>query len=98
MFREVCKPSALRWLARPANCSGISHVNDQAISRQRQALPQALEHLRFALQLLDGAAAPAEIGAHVDLAASQLELTIGEAQEGFESTSYRDECRSPMIG
>lgn len=61
-------------------------------------LSQALQHLRSALQLLDEAAAPAEIGAHIDLAANQLELTIGEDPKGIGGTSDRNECRSPMVG
>jgi hypothetical protein len=52
------------------------NVNDQPISGRQQKLSAALEQLRSALRLLDGAAAPSEIGAHIDLAAHQLELTI----------------------
>ena len=37
------------------------------------ALSSALAHLREALALLDEASAPAHIGAHVDLAAHQLQ-------------------------
>lgn len=39
---------------------------------QRQMLRDALDLLQIALDLLDRAAAPAQIGAHVDLAANQL--------------------------
>lgn len=37
-----------------------------------QAVIDALKHLEAALELLDGANAPAQIGAHVDLAICQL--------------------------
>ena len=43
-------------------------------------LRDALDHLGIALGLLDLAGAPAQIGAHVDLAAHQL----GEALDGFD--------------
>jgi hypothetical protein len=71
------------------------NVNDEAISARQQKLSEALEHLRFALLLLDGAEAPAQIGAHVDLAANQLEHTIAERVGAF---SNRNERRSPVIG
>ncbi len=45
---------------------------------QRDLLTEAAAHLRLALQLLDAADAPAHIGAHVDLAAHQLETEIIE--------------------
>jgi hypothetical protein len=50
----------------------------QSSCERQQPLSQALEHLRSALELLDEGGAPAHIGAHVDLAANQLELTIAE--------------------
>ena len=37
----------------------------------------ALEHLRTALRLLDQSGAPAQIGAHVDLAIHQLQDALG---------------------
>ncbi|HEU4683160.1 MAG TPA: hypothetical protein VFS39_01480 [Nitrospira sp.] len=40
---------------------------------RREILAEAAKHLRAALELLDSACAPAQIGAHVDLAAHQLE-------------------------
>lgn len=43
----------------------------------RDLLRDAGNHLRSALELLDCAAAPAHIGAHVDLAIHQLEHAIG---------------------
>lgn len=49
-----------------------------AISR-RDALGDAARHLRAALELLDSAGAPAQIGAHVDLAACQLETELVES-------------------
>lgn len=41
---------------------------------------QALELLQSAISLLDQAQTPAHIGAHVDLAANELELVIAESQ------------------
>lgn len=40
------------------------------------ALSAALAHLREAIALLDEADAPAQIGAHVDLAAHQLQALL----------------------
>jgi len=43
---------------------------------RRNALSDAAEHLRAALELLDRAGAPAQIGAYVDLAACELEMEL----------------------
>ena len=45
-------------------------------------LLEANDLLRAALDLLDRAAAPAQIGAHVDLAIHQLGCTVGTASDG----------------
>lgn len=50
-------------------------MEQQSTDRQRM-LRDALELLRIALDLLDRAAAPPQIGAHIDLAAHQLAETI----------------------
>lgn len=42
------------------------------------ALQEALATMEAALHLLDQAKAPAEIGAHLDLAIRQLEKVIGD--------------------
>lgn len=44
---------------------------------REEALAEALGHLRTALELLDRAEAPGQIGAHVDLAICQLQDEIG---------------------
>ena len=43
---------------------------------RRERMSEALEQLRSALQLLDGAEAPAEIGAKIDLAIHELFLAL----------------------
>lgn len=48
-------------------------------SQSVSMLHDALDHLRLALDLLDGAAAPPQIGAHVDLAIHQLGSIVTEA-------------------
>lgn len=53
-------------------------MQDRRSCERQHTLSQALGHLRFALRLLDQTTAPAEIGAHIDLAANQLELMVGE--------------------
>ena len=60
-------------------------------SRQerQQFLAEAEGHLRSALDLLDSAAAPAHIGAHVDLAIHQLQTELDAARE----TSPRTACQ-----
>ena len=45
---------------------------DDTQDRTRQKLKDALHHLQSALDLLDRAGAPGQIGAHVDLAIHQL--------------------------
>lgn len=58
-------------LIRGGSARGGAKVNGEATD-QRQMLRDALDLLQIALDLLDRAAAPAQIGAHVDLAANQL--------------------------
>lgn len=49
---------------------------------REEALGTALGHLQAALELLDGAEASPQIGAHVDLAICQLqELIVSETNE-----------------
>lgn len=55
-------------------------MRDRRSCERQHTLSQALEHLRFALTLVDEASAPAEIGAHIDLAANRLELIVEEQQ------------------
>jgi hypothetical protein len=57
-------------------------MQDPKICRLRAILTEALEHLQSALNLLDSASAPAQIGAHVDLAIHELYLAVAEAQIG----------------
>jgi hypothetical protein len=51
-------------------------------------LPVALNHLHSAVELLDGAGAPAHIAAHVDLARHQLQdfiaATVRDTERGSE--------------
>ncbi len=48
--------------------------------QREQMLESALEQLQAALDLLDRALAPAQIGAHVDLAVCQLRSLTGKGQ------------------
>lgn len=49
---------------------------DEPSGTRREMMSDALEQLRSALQLLDGAEAPAEIGAKIDLAIHELFLAL----------------------
>jgi len=49
---------------------------DKSNSNREEILASAVEHLRSALQLLDSVEAPANIGAHVDLALHQLHAEL----------------------
>ena len=67
---------------------------DNPSTDQQQMLRNALDLLHAALDVLDEAAAPAQIGAHVDLALNQLAETIralsGEPQiSGSEQSLAR---------
>lgn len=55
-------------------------MTDPATVRQ-QALRDALDHLRAALELLDRAGAPPQIGAHVDLGAHHIQSALGDLGE-----------------
>ena len=54
-----------------------SVMTDQEIDPHRAVLALALVHLESALELLDKAGAPAQVGAHVDLAACRLRDLLG---------------------
>jgi hypothetical protein len=88
----------LRYVANPdlPIARDYYNVDDEVISARRRMLSEALEQLKSALRLLDGSEAPAEIGAHIDLAAHQLELTIAEQLSG--PFSNRNERSSPVVG
>ena len=61
-------------------------MNDLQEDRQ-QVLAEAARHLRSALELLDSVEAPAQIGAHVDLAAHQLEAELFTVEERCSRTA-----------
>lgn len=50
-----------------------------------ESLERALLYMQCALQLLDDADAPAEIGAHLDLAICRLQLIAPDAAAGARS-------------
>jgi hypothetical protein len=72
-------------------------VKDLNMSTDRswEALVAALEQLRHALELLDAAAAPPHIGAHVDLAIQQLysDLTQRSAGSAFSRAGLSPELQ-----
>ena len=55
---------------------------DEHILSDQEALGEALAHLRSALVILDSVDAPAQIGAHIDLAHCQL-CELLASSEGF---------------
>ena len=55
----------------------------------RDVMEIAMAHMQAALELLDGtAAAPLQVGAHLDLALTQLEQAIEEAAETTSICAY----------
>jgi hypothetical protein len=53
---------------------------------RHQLLAEAARHLRSALDLLDSVAAPAQIGAHVDLAVHQLQAELCSPEQRRSGT------------
>ena len=51
-------------------------LTNHSMSRRSELLRAALGHLQAALDLVDQASAPGQIGAHIDLAVNQLADTI----------------------
>jgi hypothetical protein len=47
-------------------------------SQPREALAKALSYIEMALELLDEAGSPADIGAHLDLALCRLREALGD--------------------
>lgn len=56
-------------------------------------LAQALVQLRSALELLDRATAPGQIGAHIDLAIHQLEAQLARVSSTQISPAEQSEVR-----
>jgi hypothetical protein len=56
-------------------------------SDRGEALQKALSYMEVALELLDGAEAPAEIGAHLDLALCRLREVVGDAEGQISGAS-----------
>ena len=54
----------------------------------RDVMEIAMAHMEAALELLDGAEAPLQIGAHLDLALTQLQQAIEEAAESPAVLAY----------
>lgn len=69
---------------------------DKSWPGNAEQLRSALNHLESALELLDVASAPAQIGAYVDLAINRLQDALPANPEGHKK-SDRDECRTPVI-
>ena len=70
------------------NDSGFSIFCGGKMERERTAVPHwtaALEHLQFAIRLLDESSAPAQIAAHVDLAVHQLQEAINARPPNYLS-------------
>jgi len=62
---------------------------------REELLSHALEHLRSALQLLDEAQAPSQLGAHVDLAIHELFLVLADLRAG-EGLAQIDRNANPQ--
>jgi hypothetical protein len=58
-------------------------MEQQGLDRE-YGLKDAAAHLRAALEIVDAGAAPAHIGAHIDLALCELEIRIAQ---GSNSTA-----------
>jgi hypothetical protein len=56
-------------------------------SKPSEGLQKALLYMEVALELLDKADAPTDIGAHLDLALCRLRETLSEAQSQVSQTS-----------
>lgn len=79
---RVCSLQLFAAIGEPLHCSGEGKLQNQT-----HKLESALSRLRSALELLDQAEAPAQIGAYVDLAIHQLEAAIaGQSQERLRSS------------
>lgn len=87
---SACKMRKIRFtivaLNRRYECLGGNHVNSHSTDQQ-QLLRNALDLLHAALDVLDDAAAPAQIGAHVDLAVHQLSDTLHAMEGGPKITA-----------
>jgi hypothetical protein len=55
-------------------------VGQAKYSDRSEAIGKALSYMEVALELLDEAEAPADIGAHLDLALCRLREVVGDAE------------------
>jgi hypothetical protein len=69
-------------------CGG-GEVGDQSQAVRRQMLAEALRHLESALELMDAAAAPPEIGAQLDFTLHQLAREINSSEVGQVQSNLR---------
>lgn len=80
--------------------SGVGSMGNAAIERRRK-LDEALALMGHALELLDQAEAPGEIGAHLDMAICRLgeetgrEAAVSEPEQPDEEPPAEDNCAWP---
>jgi hypothetical protein len=70
-------------------------MEEPGIDRE-DVLKEAAAHLRAALEIIDALAAPAHIGAHIDLALCELEIRIAQGSDcrpgSGEAFTKRQNC------
>jgi hypothetical protein len=61
---------------------------ESATSSNEESLEQALSHVQSALHILDSLGAPADIGAHLDLAMCRLHDFLGQRSGAISAAPH----------
>lgn len=64
-------------------------MGQATFSDRREALEKARSYMEVALELLDQSDAPADIGAHLDLALNRLQAVVESRERDSNSSSGR---------
>ena len=64
-------------------------------STMLDTLDKARSHMALALEILDGVDAPADIGAHLDLAVHRLDATVADLRRSEGQNVWPDSSKQP---
>src|SRR6185369_17739686 len=83
----------------PGSCqtavSGNPSDSARKASTMLDTLEKARSHMALALEMLDGVDAPADIGAHLDLAVHRLDATVADLRRSEGQNAWPDSSKQP---
>ena len=76
-------------------CLDVAPNQDSAWFAMLDTLEKARSHMALALEILDGVDAPADIGAHLDLAVHRLDATVTDLRRSEGQNVWPDSSKQP---